>query len=47
MGSRKRLAAMFFVEIEEDWEVLHEQVHASDGGGDVQAEEDGDVAIDW
>ena len=36
-----------FVEIEEDWELLHEQVHASDGGDDAQAEEDGDVVIDW
>mmetsp|Transcript_18900 Transcript_18900/g.31354 ORF Transcript_18900/g.31354 Transcript_18900/m.31354 type:complete len:119 (-) Transcript_18900:169-525(-) len=36
-----------FVEIEEDWELLHEQVHAGDRGGDAQAEEDGDVAIDW
>ena len=37
-----------FVEMEEDWEVLHEQVHAGEGGGaDAQAEEDGDVVIDW
>ena len=37
-----------FVEMEEDWEVLHEQVvHAGDGGDDAQAEEDGDVVIDW
>ena len=36
------------VEMEEDWEVLHERVvHAGDGGGDAQAEEDGDVVIDW
>lgn len=34
--------------MEEDWEVLHEQVHAGEGGGaDAQAEEDGDVVIDW
>ena len=37
-----------YVEMEEDWEVLHEQVHAGEGGGaDAQAEEDGDVVIDW
>ena len=36
-----------FVEMEEDWEVLHEQVHAGEGGADAQAEEDGDVVIDW
>ena len=36
------------VEMEEDWEVLRDQVvHAGDGGGDAQAEEDGDVVIDW
>ena len=35
------------VEMEEDWEVLHEHVLASEGGGDTQAEEDSDVVIDW
>ena len=37
-----------FVEMEEDWEILHEQVNADEGGSaDAQAEEDGDVVIDW
>jgi hypothetical protein len=46
-GIEEEAGGDVFVEIEEDWEVLHEQVHAGDGGDDAQAEEDGDVAIDW
>ena len=46
-GIEEEAGGDIFLEIEEDWELLHEQVHAGDGGGDAQAEEDGDVVIDW
>ena len=35
-----------FVEMEEDWEILHERAHAADGAG-AKADDDGDVVIDW
>jgi len=36
-----------FVEMEEDWEILHERVHAADGADAPKAADDGDVVIDW